>query len=486
MTLDIIQAALEKNIALAAWAADNEERGEKVAKFRRYMDGEHDAQMTSDMKKMMRISETTEISPFNSNQCDDVIQTQNDRLTVERIEGDNDAASQWGATLLDDNRFDGLQMDVHEAALRDGDTYVLVEYDNVDNQVYFCHEPAWDNTCGMLVVYKASNSQELACAIKVWTETEKVFGDTLRVNYYYPNRIEKYIQSSGQNRLLPYEDPDYPGWPLPWTMDGSAGGEPIGVPVIPFRNRAMGTGNYGLSELENVLPLQDTKNRIMHSMIMTAELSAFPILVAKGFTPSAKVTPGMIVPILSEGGGPLSKEQQADFYKIEGSGLEQFITVMRYLEQQIEAVSRTPSMQSNANMSGEAMKQSEIKLLGKVRRFQVKTGNSWEDVMAMAHRLQTAAGTQLPPASKTWRTQWEDAQLRNDKDWVDMVLKAKGDLGAKETLRQMAEVFGLDDVAIERILGEVQQEQAQRTQQMLSGFNPFPTRQVTNGTAPAG
>ncbi len=451
MGLDAIQEVLTRDIVRAAWAADNELRGEKVARFRRYVDGEHDAQMTQEMRKLLRITDNDSGAPFNSNKTDDVIETMADRLKVERIEGDNDAATQWAADLLDENRFDGLQMDVHDAALTDGDTYILEEWDDEAQMTRFCHEMAWDGVTGMTVVYASSYKSDLAAAIKVWTETEKDYADTTRVNIYYPDRIEKYV-SKGGAALAKYIDPKMPEvWPLPWV---DASGKALGVPVVPVKNRTRKKGDFGKSELENMLPLQDAHNRVMASTVMTTELTAFAIYVSIGFTPSAAMTPGMIITITNKDGSPLTKDQVADFKKIEGSSLEQFIKVLEYIEGQIESTTRTPNMKTNANLSGEAMKLSENKLIGKVERFEVKAGNSWEDVLMLAHRIQTAFGKKMPPAVKRWRCIWKDAQIRNDKETVETALKIAEKIGQEAFLRVIAPVYEWDEADIQKIMDD--------------------------------
>ena len=487
MGLDAIQELLARNISRAAWAADNEERGEKVARFRRYVDGEHDAQMTKEMLELLRVKSTDGGAPFTSNKTDDVIQTMADRLKVERIEGDNDDATEWAATLLDENRFDGLQMDVHDATLTDGDSYILEEWDEEADMSRFCHELAWDGTTGMTVVYASSNKTDLAAAIKVWTETEQEFADTTRVNIYYPDRVEKFIAKAGLSYTR-FVDPRMPEvWPLPWV---DASGQPLGVPVVPFKNRPRAKGDFGKSELENVLPLQDGLNRTLHSTVVSTELTAFAIYVSIGFTPKAGMTPGMIVTIANKGGSPLTKEQVADFKKIEGSSLSQFIEVARYWEEQIESVSRTPNLSLNANLSGEAMKQSEIKLIGKVERFQVKGGNSWEDVLMLAHKMQTVFGSKKPPAFKRWRCVWKDAQIRNDKETVETALKVEPKIGLEAFLRIIAPVYEWDEEDIQNILDSRAKEDAARAAQQINNFNQIRagTEQrvvaLPNGTQP--
>lgn len=480
MTLKLIQNVLPRDLARDAWVTDNEIRGKKVARFRRYADGEHDANMTIEMKNLLRISVNRDTSEFTSNQCDNIIQTMTDRLHVEGIEGQTAEATKWSAEVLDFNRFDGLQIDAHEATIRDADSYVLVEYDNDEQMPYFCHEPAWDGRCGMMVIPQSDNQKELAAAIKVWNETRSAYADTLRANVYYPDRIEKWVTGeSGQ--LTRYDDPKMPGvWPIPWLLDGEA----LGVPAHHFRNKSRGGSGFGLSELEDALPLQDGLNRTMNSMVFAAELTAFRIFIAKGFKPPAAITPGMIVGILSEGGGPITKEQVADFTAIDGADIEQYLKLADWFIGQMEDVTRTPDMKTKANLSGEALKQSEVKLLGKVRRFQVKAGNVWEDVMATAQRVQMAYGKTKPPENKRWRTRWQDPQMRNDLEVLQMAQGVREDVGTKEFLRILAPILGYDESKIDEIMAERGAEIEARMQAMGRSFPAYGGAPLSNGNQP--
>lgn len=465
MSLSLIQQVLAQNLARAAWVADNQERGEKVAKYRRYVDGEHDAQMTQEMKRLLRINNSSSAA-FTSNKCDDVVATMVDRLEVTGITGDTDEATSWADEVLEWNRFDGMQIDVHDAAVRDGDSYVLVSYDQDAQMPEFTHELAWDGTSGMLVVYKSDARDELAAAVKVWNETNTSPQDDIRVNVYYPDRIEKFIGRGGGD-LEHYADPAMNNdWRFPWV----ANGQPIGVPVIPFKNKARGKGGHGISELENGLPLQDALNRALHSMVMAAELSAFQIRVAKGFHPPSGLTPGMWVTISGDG---LTKDQVAEAETLEQGEIAPHIALAEFFIQQIEDTTRTPNPKAAANLSGEALKQLDSKLVGKVKRFQVKAGNGWEDVMAMAWTLQQVFGDKQPPPAKRWRTTWRDAQLRNDGETIKNAVAVADRVGEAEFLNLVAPVFHYDQTKIDKILENLQQSRQARLADMTNGFNAF-------------
>ena len=458
------------------WAAEVEAQGEKVLLYRQYADGEHRAKLTPEMKQMLRISGDA-LDQFNANYCDLVVATMADRLTVERIEGGDDA-SEWAEALLRYNRFDGFQMDVHEATIRDGDTFVMLGYDNDAQMPTFHHEPAWDGDTGMIVVYDRMRVNILV-AIKVWYEANPASSgedstDDKRINIYYPDRVEKYWSAEGGDSLDPIGEE-----PTPWKMTS---GEAVGVPVIHFRNRARSRTTTGISELASVIPLQDALNRNLTSMVTTSELSAFQIRVAKGFDPPTNLSPGMWVVIGPEG---LDKDQVADADTMEQAQLVPFINQAYFLIDQIGNVSRTP-MAGNMggdSQSGEALKQREVGLLGKIGRFQVKTGNAWEDVMQMAARVQTAFGSKQPPQVQTWNTKWKDAQIRNDAETIQNAMMVADLVGEAETLRLVGKVFGWDEAKIKMIMAEKASETVNRLAGLnLPGFAQFnaPDQQPVN------
>ncbi|MBK9751849.1 MAG: hypothetical protein IPO91_34495 [Chloroflexi bacterium] len=99
------------------WEDEINTWGQQVALFRQYAEGDHRAKLTPEMRDMLRVSGGV-LDQFNINYADLVIAKMGDRLTVAGIDADNDAGSKWAAQVLDDNRFDGLQMDVVDGTAR--------------------------------------------------------------------------------------------------------------------------------------------------------------------------------------------------------------------------------------------------------------------------------------------------------------------------------------------------------------------------------
>jgi hypothetical protein len=247
----------------------------------------------------------------------------------------------------------------------------------------------------------------------------------------------------------------------------NAQGQPIGVPVIPFVNRAKTRLTTGTSEIASVIPGQDALNRTLVSMVMTSELSAFQLKVAVGFEPPASVAPGDIIKI-AEGGLP--EGQKVDMFTLEQAQLVPFISQAQFLIDQIGTISQTPlpGQMGGDSASGEAIKQRETGLVGKIKRFQIKGGNAWEDVLSLAANIQNAFGTTSAPRVGRWVCRWQDAESRNDAEVVANVKLMRELMGDEQALREVAGVFGWDETQIQKIM-------AQKSMQMVNALASLPS-----------
>ncbi len=476
--IDAIKTALNTDAARArpwrmsmtAWTEEQTTLAKRVAKSRRYANGEHDADLTTEMEEMLRIS-GNDTKRFNDNYMDLIIQTEANRLEVVRFESDDKAANDDISAGLEANRFDGLQVNVTQATLRDGDTYVMVHFDDEGKATKLTHEPAYDGTNGMLVVLAPDNTVQIA--IKVWRQSVESIGDTVFVAVYYDDHVELYSGNDSAVSLI--DNTPYP------TLKN----EVLGQPVIHFKNRGTTYNGYGKGEIEDAIPLQDGLNRTLHSMVATSELTGFGIRFGVGVPKfDGALTPGMFLWIAEDG---LDKDQQWALGTMEHGEIVPYIQQAEWLTAEMGRITRTPApefMGSSAS-SGEALKQREMGLLGKVKQFQVKAGNRWEDVIRMAWRVRAANGD-APAAFETLKTVWKDPEIRNE---TDIVANAKilYDMGLREeALRQMASVFEWNEAKILELLQQ-QQEEEQRTFTNNSGapgvpnFAGFQGIQITNG-----
>lgn len=491
--LNAIQDILvEKRLVSSDWAKETGKAAELVALFREYYDGQHRLKLTVEMQKMMQIDDVR-LDRYNANYCQMVIQAMADRLKVEDIDHsqnplsnpdgtDVDPAKAWLDDLLYQNRFDALQIKIHKAALRDGETFVMLDYSDTEKRVKIAHEPAFDGDVGLIAVYDSSKTTIVA-AVKAWWEA-----DIKRVNIYYPSQIDRYqIRTEGDTDLQP--------------MDGevTARNNTIpGVPVIRF-----GTEEASKSELTNVVPLQDSLNRTLVSMVMAGELTAFAILFAVGWKPPAGITPGMIMHAMitdPSTGQPVipDDEEQAralatmlgsfKLERIQGGDLSQLISQADWLISQIGHVSSTPVELGGADASGEAMKQRDVRLVGKLQGAQVNMGNAYEDMIEMAGLFQTLYGSIKPPALGRLNARWKSAEIRNDTDVLkafELLMKYGHEREALRVLGQ-ASFLSFDESKIEQMMDEKLADAERKVQDAvgnLPGFEQFSTNGANgNGT----
>jgi hypothetical protein len=472
---------LRDSIGIYGWAAEQKARADRVLKYRRYYDGDHDVKLTAKMKEMLREQDTD--SPFSDNYCELVVNKVTDRLKLEGVFADNDATTTWAGDTLRKNRIDALALSVHDAVVKDGDTYLLEEWDADNGYVRFTHEPAWDGTTGMLVLYDRANAPAPVAALKIWyvTSFETVTAadgkpqtqtrDDVRVNVYYADRIERYVTTGGSLQ------------PVTSTGDYEPGKQKnlLGrVPVVHFRYRSTQTDNYGRSKLRNIIPLQNVLNRTLVSMVMTSENTSFQRLVAKNVgTVPATVSPGGIMQIFD----PEGSDAKASLDVLEAGEILPFTDQANWTINQIATIGNTPLPGwEMSGESGEAKKQREEGLIGEVGRATVNIGNSWEDALKLAHAIQ-ATYSSTPPAYEEMTARWGSPQVRNDTEVIDNALKVKDTIPYEEYLRIIAPVYKWDEAKITQILAAKEKEDDARMARLqIPTVPPFNSRQPGNMT----
>lgn len=452
--LNAVKKLVETIVPWQTWIDEQNKKAGQVALYRKYAEGDHRSGLSEEMRNMLRIKEAEVGSPFNINHLDNIIQTEADRLEVTEIVGDDegDEGTTWLAKHLRRNKFDGLQGDVAEAALRDGSTYIMVDFPDKgadltpESGPRLTHEEAFDGISGVVMVYGTDPRTPLM-ALKLWQEIlpgeKKV---STRINAYYPDRLEQYVSKSS-NALTPY--PNAQEYQMPWVGNNKA----LGIPIIHFPNRG------GRSEIDPAIPVQDALNRNMVSMVMASELTAFQVRWIVGDQPPAGMTPGMWLWSAVKKDGkvvPPNEEQKRWLDSIRYGTLEQgelvpFLAQAEFMIDQMYTITRTPRHNASTDASGESLKQKEIGLVGKVKRAQVNLGNAWEAVAGMMVAVQVAFGKSDPPAVSSWSTTWRSAELRDDTQVVDNALKMAPYVDERTLLSMVASVYGWSSADIDSI-----------------------------------
>lgn len=520
------------------WEGEVIAQGDLVKLYRDYYDGYQRMQLTTEMKAMLNISDER-LQRYNANYCELIIGSMADRLTIDRFEASAtttkpgakvmqmaqtadmnllgqpaqdipdpagpspmnavgaNMAQQWINDLLDSNRFDALQIDIREAVLRDGETYIMSHYDDDEGQICWAHELAYNGDVGMLVVYERGGD-DIAAAVKIWydspqTQEQIQAGETdtslyMRVNIYYPDRTEKYFSVDGMSLLaldMPIEE-------LSTVRNGQA----PGVPVVVFSNK------NGVSELVNIIPLQDSLNSALVDLVMAGRLTAFSIVLAVNLSVPQGITPGMtITKNVTDASGnvlvPQSPEEasqlatwlnSARLERLEAGDLSQIIAGIELIINQIGVISSTPlpgQMGGDAT-SGEALKQRDVRLLGKLNRTQVQLGNSWEDAIWLAALQYKLFSGSTPPEIGHLDTRWKSAEMRNDTD-VLALFKLLNDAGYERAALRALGQSGLasySEADIDKMMAEKAKDVQGKMQSAFGnapdfgGFNP-PTISTT-------
>jgi hypothetical protein len=453
--------ALDKvRLSFLQWLSNIEaERYAWYAGYRDYYDGDHETQLTDRMAAYLQVKSDEE---FNANYCPIVVDALAERLNVTGFTCDVEAQAELFGEWWKANRMDAMQGIVHTAAVRDGDAYVLVEWNEVDGRPVFSYELAFDGTEGAELHYEDERNKP-AFASKRWrVKVGNGTGKLRRLNCYYPDRIEKYIsnQSEFEGAWQQYREPGQP-WPIPWV---NRAGDPLGIPLIHFKNADEGY-NYGQSELRSIVPIQNALNKSLIDLLAAADTTAFRIFWMLGDDPSGlEVAPGSWIYSSRPPGG----DSGASVGFFPGEDLSPLIALKDNFAVEVARISRTPL--SYFQISGQraaegTLKQEESGLLAKAGHRQVSFGNAWEDVLAMARRLANVygGGPELDETA-TISAQWAPVGTRDEKLDAE-VAQIKAALGVPQ--EQLWSELGYDAADIERMLAMKQREQAE-SQKMLS------------------
>jgi len=122
--------------------------------------------------------------------------------------------------------------------------------------------------------------------------------------------------------------------------------------------------------------------------------------------------------------------------------------------------------------SGEALKTAESGLVQKAKQRMVNFGNSWEDCIMMALRIQAAFGTAAVELGDTIiSTTWDDPETRNEQSHLES-LKSKAELGV--TKHQLFREMGYTQEQIDQMDIDGSTERQQETNigaEILRNFN---------------
>ena len=425
-----------------SWKASLIKRGARIKKYRRYEEGDHDAEMTLQMERMLRLrKDDADLNDLNVNYIRVVVDKMASRLYVNGVYDDDDTAQEWINETLERNDFEAKQISWWRGAVRDGNAFAMID----PVTLRWSDEPAYDGYSGIVMLYDSLTRAPI-WACKLWSVADNVDAEeggapkVMKVAVYQPDKITYW--KGDENGAGVVSDGD----PIEWGAVGK-------IPVIDFANDRDSYTNYGTSRIRPAISQQNILNRISHSRVMGVEFTAFKVLYSIGFDINPdQHTPGGIIVVTpkDENGRPtasMSPEmiellKAAKIGEFNESDTRAYIDHIDNAVRQIALSTNTPiyGVTSNGSLSGDALKQLEIGLLGEVERFQRQNSAAVKDVLELTAKIQNAFNTGLGSAPDFSKLSviWKDATIRNKKEQM-------------ETLKIMRDILPSlgDDVFIE-------------------------------------
>lgn len=437
-------------------AADINDRKAALDKYRNYYLGKQEIVFAGEK---LQAGFGEKLSKLACNRCGNVCDAFADRMHIEGLVDDSGAANEAVDEIWIENGMDIAHGEVHIESLIAGDGYVIV-WPHLETGRPVLYANYADR---MAVAWREDNPRELEAAMKVW----HLRNGRIRANLYFTDRLEKWVTKQTANDVpenpesweAAMEDGDS-SWPIPY-LDRYAQGR---VPVFHFANNAR-TGEYGISELASIIPLQDRLNQTLATLAVAEEHQSFRQRWATGIQ-AVKDENGKIVSPFTGGPGQLwaTSSKEAQFGDFEAADLDQFNKTAEGWELRIARTARIPIhylLGGESAPSGEMLKTAEGPFVSKVEDRQRERGSVWSDCMEYALYALDGTETDL-------HVIWRSAESRSDNDfWRNAGLRRDRGVSDQQILRE----FGYTDEKIAEMMDEIEQSGADLGDVMARAFN---------------
>lgn len=412
---------------ITKWLADQTVHRKENLLARGYHAGKQAVYLTDRLKEFLQLHREAQIR-LNIIQC--INNALRDELSVKGFDTNEPEGAkkqeQWAQELWWKLRMDYLQNRVHETTIAEREAFVIVDYDVANKTPVFTFHRSYieptisiiGNTeltgdgLGCFAIYENNDiDQKMIAAVKRWAEQYQLQGGAYstrqRMTIYYPDRIERYVQNGGGWAEYMEEGGE---WPTKWV---DSKGQPLGIPVIHFRN-----SNY-IPESWEAIPLQDAINKTLIDILGTADLAGFPMFKTFGWFPTTdgkplaadlsnqlKVEPMAFL-------GSQKPPSEASLEVIGAQSVEPLINTMIELILLAAQITNTPTSRfvvTKQVASADTLKEQERGLVKKAANRRVIFGDAWEDCIRMARRLANVFGGELMDEGVIFQTKWSRSE----------------------------------------------------------------------------
>lgn len=330
------------------------------------------------------------------------------------------------------NRMRSVAGIVHLETPKKGDGFLIGGFDD-DLQVPIVRwnrpemvKPVYDDETGVMIY-----------ASKLWSTSKQSAANPdgkpiNRLNVYFSSRIEKWFTFSKADAdavWQPFLEKPGAKWPTWWTDNGQEDGEPLGIPVVHFRNRA-GDRQFGRSDLAVALPFKAELDKHLLDLFDVMDIQGAKQRWATGADERTSLA-------VRRGEWIVSGNAEATFGELSAENPEPLLKVIRDTLQRFSAASGTPlhdMVEGKQQPSGESRKTAESGLVERAQDFTTTgAGTGWEDTARMVWRIGAAFGDapDFDPAADI-TVEWESVETRDDVAESTVAL-ADLELGASQT-----------------------------------------------------
>lgn len=347
----------------------------------------------------------------NSNYMGLVVDAMVERMSVEGFTiGDDLSADMPTWEIWQANNLDAASDQVLLEAAIGGCSFLLVAPgDDGDGPVIYAEHP----TQATVEYEPGSARRRRAAGLKVWQDD---WTGMQMATLYLPGEVYKFqapARGVGAVTEPRWEPREVRGelWPAK---------NPLGeVPLVEIANNPrLLTG--GVSELADVICVQDRINKTLADRLMTQDFGAFPQKWAVGF-PEEDADGNKNRIEIGRNRMVQSEIAETKFGQFDSAPLDPYSAAKREDVKDVASRTRTPAqylLGEMSNVNGETLKASESGLVSKVRQRCRTAGDGLEDTMALARRT-----AKLASGREVIETKWRNPEFRTEGELVDALTK---------------------------------------------------------------
>jgi hypothetical protein len=322
-----------------------------------------------------------ENADFRFNFAKTVVDSVLNRLEINQVQATTQAANRFIDRVFDQTDLKIDINEIHRSALVHGDTYAIV-WPDMSGQVAI----DYNSPLTTAIIYDQENPRIKSFAAKMW-QVETETGKMVKINLYYPDRIEKY-QGMGDLQILT----TVPNMSLtetvanPWNE----------IPVFHFRTHKP----YGKPEHYDAYGPQDAINKLINTHMYTVDYQGAPqrYALSNGGNSSEfedfsdDDTARENLGALQNGPGQLWYLQGVQAVgQFPAADPKTFTEPVMEFVNAMASITSTPThyfTKGSYIPSGEALRVSEAPLTKKVLNRQLAFGNTWRDLFKFMLRVE--------------------------------------------------------------------------------------------------